>query len=96
MLTATFKDEVMSKLEGYVKADDIAKLREFSEAHHPDVPDGLEYVDGWLDIKGRRVFELIKTNDESLIKTWTKQLEDLFELDITQVVSVPTPRNNKA
>ena len=94
MITATFKGDVISKLTEYAKGDDVSKLREFAEDHQPKVPDGLEYVAGWLDVNGRRVFELIKTSNENLIKEWTMQLGDLFEFEIDHVVPVASPGKN--
>lgn len=94
MVTATFKGDVISKLTEYAKGDDISKLREFAEDHRPKVPDGLEYVDGWLDVNGRRVFELIRASNENLIKEWAVQLGDLFEFEIYHVVPVPTHGEN--
>ncbi|MFC1761183.1 DUF3303 domain-containing protein [Planctomycetota bacterium] len=91
MVIATFKDDVLSELHEYAKGDDISKLRKFAEDHHAKVPDGLEYVDGWLDVNGRRVFELIKSSNENLIKQWAMQLSDLFECEIDHVVPVPSP-----
>jgi hypothetical protein len=94
MVTATFKDEVLSELHEYAKGDDISKLRKFAEDHHAKVPDGLEYVDGWLDVNGRRVFELIRTSNENLIKEWTMQLADLYIIDVDHVIPVPSPGKN--
>lgn len=91
MVTLTFKNDVLSELHEYAGGDDISKVRKYTEDHRPKVPDGIEYVDGWVDVNGRRVFQLIKTSNENLIKEWTMQLGDLFECEIDHVVPVPSP-----
>ena len=91
MVTLTFKDEVLSKLHEYAKEDDVSRLRKYAEGHRPKVPNGIVYIDGWISVNGGRVFELIKTSNENLIKEWAMQLSDLFECAIEHVVPAPSP-----
>jgi hypothetical protein len=90
MVTATYKGDVLSKLHEYAKGDNIRKLREFAKEHHPKLPDGIEHIDTWVGVNGHRHFQLLKTNDESLLQEWTKQLDDLFDFEIDHVVHAPS------
>ena len=41
------------------------------------LPEGLTYLDSWLEKDGDRCFQLMETNDSSLFPTWIAKWEDL-------------------
>ena len=55
------------------------------------LPDGLEYVDSWLEKDGNRCFQLMKTDDPDLIDTWTSHWSDLGDFEIIEIGEKPVP-----
>jgi hypothetical protein len=52
------------------------------------LPDGLTYIESWIDDRDlRRCFQLMETDDLSLLREWTKRWSDLVEFDIVPVIS---------
>jgi hypothetical protein len=48
-------------------------------------PDGLQYVSSWVDLDFGRCFQVMEAEDESLVKQWTDQWEDLVEFEVVPV-----------
>lgn len=46
------------------------------------LPDGLIYVNSWLESRGNRCFQLMETDREHLFHDWTKEWEDLVDFEI--------------
>jgi hypothetical protein len=51
------------------------------------LPEGLEYVDSWVETDLRRCFQLMETDDPSLFERWTAQWDDLGEFEIVPVLA---------
>jgi hypothetical protein len=52
------------------------------------MPDGLVYVDSWIDENDRsRCFQLMETDDPALFDEWTSNWSDLMEYEIVPVIS---------
>ena len=49
------------------------------------MPDGLEYVSSWIDADLKVCWQLIRTEDESLVQTWTDNWKDLMDFKIVPV-----------
>ena len=50
------------------------------------LPPGLVYVDSWVDEGLRRCFQLMETDDPSLLDAWTERWGDLVEFEIVPVI----------
>jgi hypothetical protein len=50
------------------------------------LPEGLVYVDSWIDESLERCFQLMETNDPALFEEWTAAWSDLAEFEIVPVV----------
>ena len=61
-----------SREEVYVRFQERGRL----------LPDGLQYIDSWVERKGNRCFQLMETEDVGLFKTWVGQWKDLVEFEI--------------
>ena len=48
-------------------------------------PEGLSYVSSWVDLGFQRCFQVMEAEDESLLKEWTTNWEDLVEFEIVRV-----------
>ena len=53
------------------------------------LPDGLDYVDSWLEKAGDRCFQLMETNDPSLFDRWMENWKDLVRMEIIELGEKP-------
>ncbi|MBW4569388.1 MAG: DUF3303 domain-containing protein [Tolypothrix carrinoi HA7290-LM1] len=51
------------------------------------MPEGLKYVDSWVEANFDRCFQLMECNDPRLFQEWILQWHDLGEFEIVPVVS---------
>jgi len=49
------------------------------------MPDGLKYVDSWVEASFERCFQLIECDDVRLMQQWVACWNDLVELEIVPV-----------
>jgi hypothetical protein len=59
-----------------------ARLR----ARGRSMPDGLRYVDSWIEGNFDRCFQLMECDDLALLQRWILQWRDLMEFEIVPVV----------
>jgi hypothetical protein len=50
------------------------------------LPDGLEYVDSWIDESLERCFQLMETDDSSLFDEWIANWSDIGEFEVVPVI----------
>jgi len=65
-----------------------ARLREQGRA----LPDGLRYIDSWVEANFDRCFQLMECDDAVLFQQWVLQWRDLAEFEIVPVSSSKTVR----
>jgi hypothetical protein len=58
-----------------------ARLREQGRA----LPDGLRYVDSWIETNFDRCFELVETDNAESLQRWIMQWRDLVEFEVVPV-----------
>ena len=51
------------------------------------LPDGLRYLDSWVEDGLGRCFQLMETDDPSLFDGWTSHWDDLAEFEIVPVIA---------
>jgi len=78
MITATYK------------GDDVHDIPKHAKDHFLKLPGGIEHIDTWVGMKGRRHFQVLRTDNESLLQKWTIQLNDLFDFEVDHVDHVPS------
>jgi Protein of unknown function (DUF3303) len=49
------------------------------------MPDGLDYVSSWIDVDMKTCWQLMRTEDESLLQAWTDNWKDLMDFEIVPV-----------
>ena len=54
------------------------------------LPDGLIYIDSWLEDSGARCFQLMETSDPSLFQQWIRNWQDLVEFEIIPIGGKPS------
>jgi hypothetical protein len=50
------------------------------------LPDGLVYVESWVDERLDRCFQLMETDDPGLLDGWTARWSDLAEFEVVPVI----------
>lgn len=53
------------------------------------LPEGLAYVDSWLEKDGDRCFQLMETDDSSLFQVWFEHWKDLMAIEIVALGEKP-------
>jgi hypothetical protein len=49
------------------------------------LPDGLRYIDSWVEKEGDRCFQLMETDSPSLFDQWTASWSDLVSFEIIEL-----------
>lgn len=50
------------------------------------LPEGLRYVESWVEPDLGRCFQLMETDDPALFEQWTSHWDDLGEFEIVPVI----------
>ncbi len=50
------------------------------------MPDGLKYIDSWIEADLNRCFQLMETDDAALFQRWVAKWSDLVDFEIVPVV----------
>jgi hypothetical protein len=50
------------------------------------LPDGLVYLDSWIDESLERCFQLMETDDPSLFDEWIANWSDIGEFEVVPVI----------
>jgi len=73
-------------IERYKHGAADAVYRRFRE-HGRMMPEGLEYIDSWVERNYERCFQLMATDDPDLFDEWTSHWNDLVEFEILPVLT---------
>lgn len=57
------------------------------QQHGRALPDGLRYVDSWVEANFERCFQVMECDDAVLLQRWVLQWRDLVEFEIVPVSS---------
>jgi hypothetical protein len=49
------------------------------------LPEGLRYLQSWVDLERSRCFQLMESEDPALLTRWTRRWEDLVDFEIIPV-----------
>ena len=53
------------------------------------LPEGLAYLSSWLEKDGKRCFQLMETNDPSLLAVWLEKWKDLVSIEVIELGERP-------
>ena len=56
------------------------------------LPDGLIYIDSWLERDGDRCFQLMETQNPILFQNWMDHWSDLVTIEIVEIGPKPIRR----
>lgn len=60
---------------------------ERAREHGRMMPDGLRYVDSWVEAGFNRCFQLMECDDLSLLMAWISRWSDLVDFEVVPVVT---------
>jgi hypothetical protein len=71
-------------------------IEHFREGRAPDIyrrfrergrmaPEELRYVSSWVDLRFERCFQVMEAADESLVRQWAANWQDLIDFEIVPV-----------
>lgn len=72
---------IMERFRNRDPAPVYARLAEQGRA----LPDGLRYLDSWVEANFDRCFQLMECDDSLLLQRWVLQWRDLVEFEIVPV-----------
>jgi len=73
-------------IERFKNQDAAPVYRRFGERGRM-MPEGLEYVSSWVDMKLERCFQIMETSDPKLMVEWIGSWSDLVEFEVIPVMS---------
>jgi len=73
---------VVEKFKGRDARPIYRRLRESGR----QMPEGLKYIDSWVEPNFDRCFQLMETDDLGLLQRWILAWNDLMEFEIVPVV----------
>ena len=73
-------------VEHYLNQDPLPVYRRFRE-HGRLAPEGLQYVSSWIDDKLERCFQLMETDDPSLLDEWISKWSDIVSFEVYPVMT---------
>ena len=74
---------VIERFKGRDPAPIYARLRERGRA----LPEGLKYVDSWIEANFDRCFQLVEADDAAALQRWILQWRDLVEFEVVPVTT---------
>jgi hypothetical protein len=79
---------VIERFKGRDPAPIYARLRERGRA----LPDGIRYLDSWVEVNLDRCFQLMECDDSVLLQRWVLEWRDLVEFEVVPVSPSKTVR----
>lgn len=73
-------------IEHFKNQDAAPVYRRFLERGRM-MPEGLKYIDSWVDADFGKCFQLMETDDPQLFEQWVAAWEDLVNFEIVPVVA---------
>ena len=73
-------------VEHYRNGDAVPVYRRFRDRGRL-APDGLTYVQSWVDDTIRRCYQLMETDDRALLDAWIAQWSDIVDFEVWPVIT---------
>ena len=80
-------------IEHFKNHDAVSVYRRF-RAEGRLAPEGLTYVASWVDIRLQRCFQVMETEDRSLLDQWMANWNDLVEFQVIPVLTSAEAASN--
>ena len=69
------------------------KIYERFHKHGRMLPQGLHFIESWLEKSGERCFQVMETENPDSFMTWIKNWEDLVDFEIVELGEKPSTDN---
>ncbi|MBK8467109.1 MAG: DUF3303 family protein [Chloracidobacterium sp.] len=79
-------------IENFKDRNAAAVYKRFQEKGRM-MPDGLNYIDSWIEPNHERCFQLMETDDPALFDQWTANWNDLVDFEIVPVITSKEARD---
>jgi len=73
-------------VEHFKNQDPLPVYRRFRD-HGRLAPEGLQYVSSWVDETLEKCFQLMETDDRSLLDEWISKWSDIVSFEVYPVMS---------
>jgi hypothetical protein len=73
-------------IERFKGGDAVPVYQRFRERGR-QAPDGLVYLDSWVDLPGGRCFQVMQTDTPGLFEQWMSRWSDLIEFEVVPVLT---------
>jgi hypothetical protein len=73
-------------VEHFKDGDPLPVYRRFRD-HGRLAPEGLQYVSSWIDEKLETCFQLMETDERSLLDEWMAKWSDIVEFEVYAVMT---------
>ena len=75
-------------IERYRNGDAVPVYQRFRDQGRM-APDGLAYVESWVDEPMRVCYQLMETDDPALLEAWMANWSDIVDFEVHPVISSP-------
>jgi hypothetical protein len=79
-------------IERFKNRDAAPVYKRFEEGGRM-MPDGLRYIDSWVETNFDRCFQLMEADDPALFQDWIDNWKDLVDFEVLPVVSSAEAKN---
>ena len=73
-------------IERFKNRDAAPVYKRFRE-HGRMAPDGLKYIDSWVETNFDRCFQLMECDDAKLFEEWIAHWKDLVDFEVVEVMT---------
>jgi hypothetical protein len=73
-------------IEHFKNGDPAPVYRRFRERGRL-APDGLTYINSWVDVSLERCYQLMETEDRTLLDQWIANWRDIVEFEVHPVIT---------
>ena len=73
-------------IEHFKKRDAAPVYKRFREQGRM-APEGLKYIDSWIETNFDRCFQLMECDDPELFQEWIANWQDLVDFEVVEVIT---------
>nr|AUN37243.1 hypothetical protein [uncultured bacterium] len=71
----------------HFKDQDPAPVYKRLEERGRQMPDGLSYINSWIEVGMRRCFQVMETENPMLMQEWISNWKDIMDFEVVPVVT---------
>ena len=82
-------------IEHFKNGDAVPVYRRFRDQGRL-APDGLHYVSSWVDVNLQRCYQVMETENRSLLDDWLARWNDIVDFEVHSVITSVEARERMA